>query len=433
MSHIVLHIPHSSRLIPDDVRETLCLTDEELDHELNLMTDHMTAELFELEGAARVVYPVSRLVIDPERFLDDEQEPMAKKGMGAVYLNRQDGKKLRRELSDEDRQALIDRYYKPHHQALEDAVAAALREHGKCVIIDCHSYPLRPLPYEEKQDGERPALCLGTDDFHTLESIQESALEPGVELLDEVVGVNEPFAGTIVPMKYWKENRRVQSIMIEVRRDLYWDGGKNCPSEERELSDEEIDFGPPELYLASRGWKETKSDLHEILKAIENCEIFVPDEEETSYCPFCGEFSSYPSDESCKHKLGFGNGYGGYLFLGTTDGRCDTWDFGNDCGDSWESMRYLACEHPDALEALERKFGEDPICKALIQNYIKKEDPSFPFEFCGEVYVGESHTTHGMASDYVETWYIEDTTKARDLIHRIDAMWDWLAQSGLME
>lgn len=433
MSHIVLHIPHSSRLIPDDVRETLCLTDEELEHELNLMTDHMTAELFELEGAARVVYPVSRLVVDPERFLDDEQEPMTKKGMGAVYLNCQDGKKLRRELSDEDRQALIDRYYKPHHQALEDAVAAALREHGKCVIIDCHSYPLQPLPYEEQQDGERPALCLGTNEFHTLESIKESAIEPYVELLEEGVGVNEPFAGTIVPMKYWKENRRVQSIMIEVRRDLYWDEGKNCPSEDRELSDEEIDYGPPELHLASRGWENTKSDLHEILKAIENCEIFVPVEEEESYCPFCGALSSYPSDECCKHKLGFGNDYGGYLFLNSTDGRTKTWDFGNDGGDSWESMRYLAEEYPEAVDALEKQFRNDPVCLALINDHIRKGDCNFPFEHCGSVYVGESHVTHGMASDYVETWFAEDTSATESLINRIDAMWDWLSQSGLME
>ena len=410
MSHIVLHIPHSSRLIPDEVRETLCLTDEELEQELNLMTDHMTAELFELEGAARVVYPVSRLVADPERFLDDEQEPMAKKGMGAVYLNRQDGKKLRHELSDEDRQALIDRYYKPHHKALEDAVAGALWEHGKCVIIDCHSYPLRPLPYEEEQDGDRPALCLGTDDFHTLDSIEESALEPDVDLLSDA-SVNEPFAGSIVPMKYWKENRVVQSIMIEVRRDLYWDEEKNCPSE---------------------GWEKTRSELHEILKAIESREIFVPDDSESSYCPLCGAFSSYPSDKSCKHKLGFGNYGRGFLFVETADGRSDTWDFGNECGDSWAGMQYIADDYPDAIKALEQQFGDDPVCQVLIQDYIKKSEP-FPLELCGSVYVGESHTTDGMISEYVETWYVEDTSKARDLIHRIDAMRDWLNQSGLLK
>ena len=35
--------------------------------------------------AVTIVYPVIRLVINPKRFLDDADEPIAKKGMGVVY------------------------------------------------------------------------------------------------------------------------------------------------------------------------------------------------------------------------------------------------------------------------------------------------------------------------------------------------------------
>ena len=34
---------------------------------------------------------------------------------------------------------------------------------------------------------------------------------------------NDPFNGSIVPHKYYYKDRRVQSVMIEVRRDLYMD------------------------------------------------------------------------------------------------------------------------------------------------------------------------------------------------------------------
>jgi len=41
------------------------------------------------------VFPVSRLVVDVERFPDDEDEPMAGRGMGAVYTRLSSGERLR--------------------------------------------------------------------------------------------------------------------------------------------------------------------------------------------------------------------------------------------------------------------------------------------------------------------------------------------------
>jgi hypothetical protein len=35
------------------------------------------------------------------------------------------------------------------------------------------------------------------------------------------VAVNEPFAGTYVPLEFYESNPRVTSIMVEIRRDLY--------------------------------------------------------------------------------------------------------------------------------------------------------------------------------------------------------------------
>ena len=35
--------------------------------------------------------------------------------------------------------------------------------------------------------------------------------------------LNRPFAGSLVPMRYYQTNRNVWSIMVEVRRDLYMD------------------------------------------------------------------------------------------------------------------------------------------------------------------------------------------------------------------
>ena len=82
---MILHIPHSSQHIPEDVRPVILLDDMELREELIRMTDAYTDELFMFPGNVSVVFPISRLAVDPERFVDDAQEPMAEKGMGVIY------------------------------------------------------------------------------------------------------------------------------------------------------------------------------------------------------------------------------------------------------------------------------------------------------------------------------------------------------------
>lgn len=51
------------------------------------MTDHLTDVLFAVPGVTSVRFPVSRLVLDPERFESDDREVMATKGMGVVYTH----------------------------------------------------------------------------------------------------------------------------------------------------------------------------------------------------------------------------------------------------------------------------------------------------------------------------------------------------------
>ena len=83
-SPIVLHLPHAATLIPEDLRQDFLLSDQELQQELNRITDHATDLIFQqaFPEANAIVFPVSRLVVNPERFSDDSQEPMSRVGMG---------------------------------------------------------------------------------------------------------------------------------------------------------------------------------------------------------------------------------------------------------------------------------------------------------------------------------------------------------------
>jgi N-formylglutamate amidohydrolase len=218
----VLHVPHSSRAVPKEIRPAITLSDQELEIELLRMTDHYTDELFRLESsvACSIVFPVSRLVVDPERFLDDSEEPMAERGMGVVYTRTSDGRALRSVPTQAERTELIERFYHPHHAQLEAAVAASLQFWQSCLVIDCHSFPGSPLRHESDQSLDRPDICIGTDTFHTPKWLRDEARHL-FEMSGFRVATNRPFAGALVPASRYRRTERVFALMVEVNRSLY--------------------------------------------------------------------------------------------------------------------------------------------------------------------------------------------------------------------
>ena len=219
---MILHIPHSSTGIPGDLRSSLLVSDAELREELIAMTDHLTDLLFESPGAARVVYPVSRLVVDPERFLEDAQEPMAARGMGVVYEVTSKGARLRDLPTTAQRKELVDRFYVPHHEALADAADRLLETDGDCLLLDCHSFPSRARAFELNPTAPRPEICLGTDSFHTPPELVAAATA-AFDGEGFTVEVDSPYRGTLVPARHYRRQPLLRSLMIEVNRGLYLD------------------------------------------------------------------------------------------------------------------------------------------------------------------------------------------------------------------
>jgi N-formylglutamate deformylase len=220
---VIAHVPHGSTFIPEDVRRFLVLSDKELQKELLLMTDRYTPELFESVvslGGLALVNNYGRLVVDPERFEDNEKEIMASKGMGVIYTRTTYQQVLRGDLSAKEREELLSTYYRPYHKAVELEVEGILDQFDRCLIIDCHSFPSKPLPYEIDQDLNRPDICIGTDSFHTPKELIAAAIS-FCEANGIKVAIDKPFAGTYVPIEYFGKDGRVSSIMIEVNRGSY--------------------------------------------------------------------------------------------------------------------------------------------------------------------------------------------------------------------
>lgn len=221
-SPVILHVPHSAREIPPEVRAGIVLDDAALERELDHIVDAHTAQLAaEAAGASQVtpwrfVNRLSRLVVDPERF-PDEREEMLAVGMGAVYTRTTHKEPLR--PADADPGPLVERYFRPYAKAMTDAVADRLAVTGRAVIIDVHSYPTARLPYELHGEGPRPPVCLGTDSFHTPPELLAAAREAFAPCGE--TGLDSPFSGTYVPLEFYGAEPRVGALMIELRRDTY--------------------------------------------------------------------------------------------------------------------------------------------------------------------------------------------------------------------
>ena len=217
MKNLILHIPHSSTIIP--FKDGYCVSDEILNQEILKLTDWHTDDLFENKNDISIKAPFSRIFCDTERFSDDSQEIMAQFGMGVLYEKTDTGELLRK-VTPELQKNILDNYYWKHHNEFTSKVEQGLQRYGKVVIVDCHSFPNKALRRALDQSNFRPDFNIGTDKFHTPQKLIDASIQY-FEGKGYSLGVNLPYSGAIVPLQYYKKEVKVQSIMLEVNRGLY--------------------------------------------------------------------------------------------------------------------------------------------------------------------------------------------------------------------
>jgi N-formylglutamate amidohydrolase len=240
---LLAHIPHSSTYIPPDLRSSFLLNDHQLEKELLLLTDWYVDELFtevHKSGGISVIYNTSRLVVDPERFENDEEEEMFSRGMGVIYTKTSHLSNLRKTPSEKEREKLLDHFYRPYHRVVEEEVQGILDKFGFCIILDCHSFPSSPLPYELDQDPDRPDICIGVDNFHTPDALTK-IIQDFYAKKQLKAFLNKPYAGTYVPSKFYKTNSNITSIMVEINRRRYMNEETGLKSQSFSMVENEID------------------------------------------------------------------------------------------------------------------------------------------------------------------------------------------------
>lgn len=217
MQRVVLNIPHSSTVIPEWAVKDMIIPADELDLLVDFMTDQDVDRLWEFVPAEnKQIATVSRLVVDTERYRNDADEAMSLKGMGLYYTHTPHGKQFRSRTENSYRRCLD--IYDKYHSSFEVKVAACLAEHGECIILDCHSFH-DEMNYTGYEPSTFPDVCIGING-----TMSENAqyIIGAFQTAGYTVKVNEPFAGSLVPLKYLNDPR-VSSVMIELNRRIYHD------------------------------------------------------------------------------------------------------------------------------------------------------------------------------------------------------------------
>ena len=232
-SCVLVHVPHGSEVLPElsawGVREGVSVTDlsaEEQVHEAKLLCDtgclELVRELREEDLSSVSVFAArfSRIWLDAERFRDPELEEMSAVGMGVIYERTSDGKPLRDSWTAAVSEEAL-KHYDTYHDEFKRVALGISTRRDVCVIIDLHSYNKEPLPYELRQDANRPELCVGTDDKATPPWLFELVLSSFDGVCE--TELNTPFSGTYTPTDLDLTETPVVSVMLEFRKDVLLD------------------------------------------------------------------------------------------------------------------------------------------------------------------------------------------------------------------
>ena len=219
---LILHIPHSQVGIPASLKREFVVRHKKLSAHLAASTDHFTDELFDsnLPNTQALIFPISRVAVDPERFERDALEPMAKRGLGVLYERGHDGNVIRRLITGARREEILAAWYRLHHDWLTQSVDDALSRAPRALVVDCHTFPDVPFAMDADKEVPRPDVCIGTAGIHTPAWLVRAATK-WCKSQGWSVRVDAPYSGSMVPLKHNGKDRRVLSIMIEINRARY--------------------------------------------------------------------------------------------------------------------------------------------------------------------------------------------------------------------
>ncbi len=146
-------------------------------------------------------------------------------GKGLIWRMTDDGLPLyARKLTAAEVRARIDRCWRPYHEAVAQAIAAAHARHGYSIHLNCHSMPSVASTYATDFPGLKHAdFVIGDRDGTSADPRLSRHLCDILRGFGYDVAYNHPYKGVELVRRHGNPRENRHSIQVEVNRRLYMD------------------------------------------------------------------------------------------------------------------------------------------------------------------------------------------------------------------
>lgn len=232
---VVISIPHSGEYIDQ------AMADKLINNTILPNTDWYLPKLYAFLkdlGFTIIVNNINRHLIDVNRSLEGLNSRTYK--VNPIYPQTTQQKRLyQKKLSQEEKELRINNYYRPYHQAINQAIKEKQKHFDHVYLIDLHSFGL----------DHQSNVILGNDFDHACSYNTISFFEKLFQKNDLSVVQNYPFAGGYITKHYGKIDN-CEALQIEL-----W---YRCYIDERRFGNEELPEINEEIF------KQTQAKLEQV-------------------------------------------------------------------------------------------------------------------------------------------------------------------------
>jgi N-formylglutamate deformylase len=208
---VLATIPHSGIYVPSEIRKQFRQNPRPILTNMDWHLDKLYDFLPEL-GITILQATHSRYVVDLNRQI---KEPLF--GPHASSVISEDNTQRRplydTELSAEEIESRINRYYYPYHEKIKAILEGMINDFGYAILLDLHSYFVRPVT----------DICLGNCNSNTCSERLISSFDAAFRKHDFNVASNEILTGGFIT-RHYGSIPNVESLQIEIRFPAYLEG-----------------------------------------------------------------------------------------------------------------------------------------------------------------------------------------------------------------